>query len=52
MKLCAYDIGCHIFYQDTDSVHIFKDDLDKLEKAYKEKYGRELRGSIHGKIRS
>ena len=40
----AYDIGCHIFYQDTDSVHVFKDDLGKLEKAYMEKYGRELKG--------
>ena len=25
----AYDIGCHIFYQDTDSMHIYKDDLTK-----------------------
>ena len=40
----AYDIGCHIFYQDCDSMHIYKDDLDKLENAYKEKYGRELKG--------
>ena len=40
----AYDIGCHIFYQDTDSMHIYKDDLVKLENAYKEKYGRELKG--------
>lgn len=40
----AYDIGCHIFYQDTDSMHIYTDDLDKLEKAYFEKYHRELKG--------
>ena len=40
----AYDIGCNIFYQDTDSFMIFKDDLDKLEKAFKEKYSRELKG--------
>ena len=40
----AYDIGCHIFYQDTDSMHIYKDDLVKLENAYKEKYSRELKG--------
>ena len=40
----AYDIGCHIFYQDTDSIHIYKDDLERLEKAYYEKYHRELKG--------
>ena len=40
----AFDIGCRIFYQDTDSMHIFLEDLAKLEKAYKEKYGRDLKG--------
>ena len=40
----AYDIGCRIFYTDTDSHFIVKDDLDKLEKAFAEKYGRELKG--------
>ena len=40
----AYDIGCHIFYQDTDSMHIFTDDLPKLEKAYYEHYNRSLKG--------
>ena len=34
----AYDIGCRIFYTDTDSHFIVKDDLDKLEKAFAEKY--------------
>ena len=48
----AYDIGCHIFYQDTDSMHIFKDDLPKLEEAYKNKYNRELRGSNLGQFHS
>ena len=46
----AYDVGCHIFYQDTDSMHIFKDDLPKLEEAYKNKYNRELRGSNLGQV--
>ena len=48
----AYDLGCHIFYQDTDSMHIFKDDLPKLEQAYTEKYGRELRGTNLGQFHS
>ena len=34
----AYDIGCHIYYQDTDSMHIEVEDLDKLTIAYKQKY--------------
>jgi hypothetical protein len=29
----------NIFYQDTDSLHIYKDDLDKLIKIYENKYG-------------
>ena len=40
----AYDIGCHIFYQDTDSMHIYKADLERLEKAYSDLYHRELKG--------
>ena len=44
----AYDIGCHIFYQDTDSMHIFKDDLPKLERQHAHIQGRfaKTRGSI------
>ena len=30
----AYDIGCRIYYQDTDSMHIVHEDLEKLEKAF------------------
>lgn len=30
----AFDIGCHIYYQDTDSMHIEINDLPKLQKAY------------------
>ena len=48
----AYDIGCHIFYQDTDSMHIYTDDIEKLERAYYNKYGRELRGSSLGQFHS
>ena len=48
----AYDIGCHIFYQDTDSIHIYKEDLPRLERAFKEKYHRELRGKNLGQFHS
>ena len=41
----AYDLGCRIYYQDTDSMHIVKDDLNKLATAFKDKYGRELIGT-------
>ena len=48
----AYDEGCKIFYQDTDSMHIMKDDLPFLEVAFKEKYGRDLIGSNLGQFHS
>ena len=44
----GFDIGCHIYYQDTDSMHIEADDLPKLEEAFEQKYGRPLRGKIMG----
>lgn len=31
----AFDIGCHIYYQDTDSMHIEINDLPKLQKLIK-----------------
>ena len=34
-----------IFYTDTDSMHIRKDLLELLEKAFKEKYGYEIKGT-------
>ena len=33
-----------IYYQDTDSIHLNYDDVDKVVKRYKEKYGLELVG--------
>ena len=48
----AFDIGCHIYYQDTDSMHIEINDLPKLQKAYKEKYNRELIGKYLGQFHS
>ena len=48
----AYDIGCHVYYQDTDSMHIMTDELPKLEEAFKQKYGRELKGTNLGQFHS
>ena len=44
----AFDLGCHVYYQDTDSMHIECDDLPRLEDAFRQKYGRELRGTAMG----
>ncbi len=48
----AYDIGCHIYYQDTDSMHIECDDVSRLADAFKSKYGRELIGTDLGQFHS
>ena len=48
----AFDIGCHIYYQDTDSMHIESADLPKLEKAFRDKYNRELIGKNLGQFHS
>ncbi len=48
----AYDIGCRIFYQDTDSLHIMTDDLVKLESAFEQKYNRSLKGNQLGQFHS
>ena len=46
----AYDIGCHVYYQDTDSIHIECNDLPKLEHEFQIKYHRELRGKNLGQF--
>ncbi|KAK8881860.1 hypothetical protein M9Y10_044496 [Tritrichomonas musculus] len=48
----AFDIGCHIYYQDSDSFHIECNDLPKLVDAFKEKYNRDLIGSNLGQFHS
>ena len=48
----AFDEGCRIFYQDTDSMHIMLEDLPKLEQAFNQKYGKELIGSNLGQFHS
>ena len=44
------DLDCKIYYQDTDSIHISKKDLIKLEEAFRLKYKRELRGTDMGQF--
>jgi hypothetical protein len=48
----AYDKGCKIYYQDTDSMHIKVDHVPILEAAFEEKYGRKLIGSDMGQFHS
>jgi hypothetical protein len=36
----AEEIGCKMYYQDTDSMHIASADLEKLKEEYNRKYGR------------
>ena len=45
---CAGDCGVNNYYQDTDSIHLNYDDVDKVAKIYKYKYGLELVGEDLG----
>ena len=44
------DLNCKIYYQDTDSIHINKNDLLLLEKEYEKIYNRKLRGTNMGQF--
>ena len=48
----AEDIGVDIMYQDTDSMHLYKDQLEALREEYRSRYGRELVGSAMGQFHS
>lgn len=48
----AEDLGMRIYYQDTDSMHIERHNLDILASEFKKKYGRELIGSNLGQFHS
>lgn len=48
----AEDLGIKIYYQDTDSMHIPKDDIPYLSYFYKQQYGRDLIGSNLGQFHS
>jgi len=45
---CADDLKLKIYYQDTDSIHMNYDDVDKLAAKYNIKYDRELVGAGMG----
>ena len=57
---CADDCDIKIYYQDTDSIHLNYDDVDKIEKKYiyiyiereryKERHGSELVGEELGNL--
>ena len=38
------DCGVKIYYQDTDSIHLNYDDVDKIVNRYKENYNQDLVG--------
>ena len=46
----AEDNGIPIYYQDTDSIHMNKKDVIKLERLFNEKYHRKLIGSEMGQF--
>ena len=51
--MCTAELsGIDIFYQDTDSMHLLKQDVDKLREIYNEKYNRELIGTNMGQFHS
>ena len=45
---CADDCDIKIYYPDTDSIHLIYDDVDKIAKGYKDKYGKYLVGEDLG----
>lgn len=49
---CAENNGILIDYQDTDSMHLFDDDIKKLSDCFKTLYGRELIGKQLGQFHS
>ncbi|MCB1713155.1 MAG: hypothetical protein KDH96_11985, partial [Candidatus Riesia sp.] len=46
----AEDLGIEIFYQDTDSMHLFEKDIELLSTEFKKKYNRELIGTNLGQF--
>lgn len=46
----AEDNGIEIFYQDTDSMHMYEDTIEKLSNAFKLKYNRDLIGEELGQF--
>ncbi|EAX71847.1 hypothetical protein TVAG_502400 [Trichomonas vaginalis G3] len=48
----AEDLGMDIFYSDTDSMHLYNEDIPKLAAEFKKRYGRELIGKNLGQFHS
>ena len=46
----AEDNGIDVYYQDTDSIHIRKNDVESLSKAFEARFGRALEGSSMGQF--
>lgn len=44
------DIGCSIYYTDTDSIHLLDKDISRLAETFKLKYNRELIGKKLGQF--
>ena len=52
VMVLAEEFDLKIFYQDTDSMHILKQDISRLEEVYRNKYNRELIGFNMGQFHS
>jgi hypothetical protein len=48
----AEDNHMMMFYQDTDSIHMYQEDIPRLEKLFMDKYNRELIGEELGQFHS
>jgi len=46
----AEDNNIKIYYQDTDSMHMMEEDVEKIGKLFNDKYGRELIGTNMGQF--
>ena len=49
---CAEDNGIELFYQDTDSMHLYADDIKTLSTLFETKYNRQLIGKKLGQFHS
>ena len=48
----AEDLGIKVFYEDTDSIHVFDKEIPRLAEEFKKRYGRELIGKNLGQFHS
>lgn len=48
----AEDLNIDMFYQDTDSIHLYDKDIDNLSSQFRNKYNRELIGKNMGQFHS